>query len=424
VGHGRQRAPRGRRWGDAPPPDPVPSALSALHGLAAALVATTLAQALATLAVFALPTLAPQVARDLGVAPHLVGYQVALIYTAAATTSLRAGLVLARFGAARSTQAALAAAALGVTAIAWGGLVGAAAGSALLGIGYGLTNPAATQVLSRLAPANRRNMVFSIKQTGVPLGGAAAGLLLPVLSLLIGWRGALSVVAVLAGLAALALGAFRPAWDVPVEGQGAPGREGPRGLALLRSQPGLLSLAGMGACFSAMQLSLGAYAVTMLVEEFGWTPVAAGGAAAASLIAGAVGRLVWAAVADRLGAGLPVLAVIGLGTTLGAVAMPFALGWPWALVLALLCAFGACTAGWTGLSMAEGARLAPPGAAGAATGAILAVTFTGVVIGPSIFALTVSLVGSYVGAFGVLAVVPAVGASIAWRAYGQQRGGS
>ena len=137
----------------------------------------------------------------------------------------------------------------------------------------------------------------------------------------------------------------------------------------------------MGACFSAMQLSLGAYAVTMLVEEFGWTPVAAGGAAAASLIAGAVGRLVWAAVADRLGAGLPVLAVIGLGTTLGAVAMPFALGWPWALVLALLCAFGACTAGWTGLSMAEGARLAPPGAAGAATGAILAVTFTGVVIG-------------------------------------------
>jgi MFS family permease len=396
-----------------------------LHGLAAALIATTTAQALATLAVFALPTLAPLVADDLGVAPHLVGYQVALIYVAAASTSLRAGGILARFGPARSTQMALGAAALGAGGIAWGGLAGAAAGSLLLGIGYGLTNPAASQVLNQLAPANRRNMVFSIKQTGVPLGGAAAGLLLPGLSLLMGWRGALSVVALLAALAALAMGLFRPAWDGRAEGAAAPARSGPRGFALLRSRPGLVPLACMGACFSAMQLSLGAYAVTMLVEEFHWSAVAAGGAAAASLIAGAIGRLIWAAVADRIGAGLPVLAVIGLATALAASVMPFALGWPAAVVLVLLCAFGACTAGWTGLSMAEGARLAPPGAAGAATGAILAVTFTGVVVGPSIFALTVSLVGSYAGAFGVLAIVPAIGAGIAWhthRRLGSPRG--
>lgn len=194
--------------------DPVTPTLRLwLHGLAAALIATTTAQAPATLAVFALPTLAPLVADDLGVAPHLVGYQVALVYVAGASTSLRAGGILARFGAARSTQMALAAASIGAVAIAWGGLAGAAAGSLALGLGYGLTNPAASQVLNQLAPAKRRDMVFSIKQTGVPLGGAAPGLLLPGLSLLIGWQGALSIVALLAGLAALAMPGPSGCWQ-------------------------------------------------------------------------------------------------------------------------------------------------------------------------------------------------------------------
>jgi nitrate/nitrite transporter NarK len=229
-------------------------------------------------------------------------------------------------------------------------------------------------------------------------------------------------VAVLAALAMLALGLFRAAWDAPGVAAHGPARAGPRGVALLRARPALAAIAVMGATFSAMQLSLGAYAVTMLVEEFGWTPVAAGAAAAASLVSGAVGRLGWAALADR-GAGLPVLAMIGLGTTLGAAIMPFAAAWPAALVLALLCGFGACTAGWTGVAMAEGARLAPPGAAGAATGSVLAVTFTGVVVGPSIFALTIGLVGSYSGAFAVLAVVPLTGALIAWRAHRREQRG-
>ncbi len=45
-------------------------------GLAAALAATTGAQALATLAVFVLPVLAPAAAPDLGVPARWVGYQV------------------------------------------------------------------------------------------------------------------------------------------------------------------------------------------------------------------------------------------------------------------------------------------------------------------------------------------------------------
>ena len=70
--------------------------------------------------------------------------------------------------------------------------------------------------------------------------------------------------------------------------------------------------------------------------------------------------------------------------------------------------------------MAESARLAAPGRVGDAAGGVLAVAFAGVVAGPSLLALTVAaLGGSYTLAFGLLALLPLIGAVIAlgsgWR---------
>ncbi|MFC7539086.1 MFS transporter [Siccirubricoccus deserti] len=187
--------------------------MRAAGGLAAALFATTAAQALATLTVFVLPVLAPLAARDLGAAPHWVGWQVACIYLAASATSFLSAGALRRLGPARCTQIALAAAAAACGMMVGLGLAGAVLGSFLIGLGYGLTNPAASQVLARLAPTARRNMVFAVKQTGVPIGGALAGLVLPSLALGLGWRGAVIGVGVVLGVAALGFGVFRPAWD-------------------------------------------------------------------------------------------------------------------------------------------------------------------------------------------------------------------
>ncbi|WP_372623153.1 MFS transporter [Falsiroseomonas sp.] len=387
-----------------------------LHGLAAALMATTLAQVLATMAVYGLPVLAPMAARDLGVGAEMVGTQVAIVYAAASVTSMAFGRLPARLGPARCTQLALGAGAAGAAAVALGGLPGVAAGSVLLGVAYGLTSPPATLVLSRLAPPARRNMVFSIKQMGVPVGGTLAGLLLPSAALLLGWHGALATVAVVLAAAALGLGVFRRPWDAARDAAPEAGAQ-LGALAALRSGRGLMALAVMGASFSAVQLSLGAFAVTMLVQEFGWGAVAAGAAAAAVQASGAAARLLWAVLADRARSGLALLAAIGLGTAAAALAMPLALHWPAAAVLLLLCLFGACAAGWTGIAMAEVARRAPPGAAGAATGGVLSVTFTGVVLGPLIFAAAVSLLGSYATAFALIAALPLAGAAVAWGAH-------
>ena len=392
-----------------------------LDGLAAALVATTGAQALSTLAVYVLPILAPAAARDLGVAPGLIGMQVALVYGTAALVSVASGRALVRLGPARCTQLALAAGAAGAAALAFGGLLGVAIGSVMLGIGYGLTTPAATQVLARLTPATRRNLVFSVKQMGVPIGGALAGLLLPTLALVAGWRGAALCVATTLLLAAAALLPFCRSWDAARGAADGQPRLGT--IQALRAGRGLPAIAVMGASFSAVQLSLGAFAVTTLVGEFGWSVVAAGAAAAAVQASGAVARVVLAMLADHIRAGLPMLAAIGFGTAAAALAMPFALHWPDAMVLLLLCVFGTCSAGWTGIAMAEVARLAPPGAAGAAAGGVMAVTYVGVVVGPSLFAGATALVGSYTAAFAMLSVLPLLGAGVALRAYSSLKTG-
>ncbi|WP_270937944.1 MFS transporter, partial [Falsiroseomonas oryzae] len=260
-----------------------------LSPLAVALLATTVSQALATLAVFALPTLAAKAAADLGAAAHWLGLHVAIVYLHAAVVSASAAGVLRRLGPARCTQLALCVCAAGMALPAFGGLPGAALGAALIGAAYGLTNPAASEVLNRVAPPARRNLVFAVKQTGVPIGGVVAGLALPPLALAFGWPVALWLGAAACGLAAVLLWPLRAAWDQGRDAAAPLFAGRGRLLAGLGRGSALRQLAVVGALYAAVQVSFASYLVAMLVEEFGWNAVAAGAAAAAAQASGAVG---------------------------------------------------------------------------------------------------------------------------------------
>lgn len=170
-------------------PSGTPSAFKAVGGLSLALGLMTTVQGLATLMMLAVATLAPIIAIALDVGPEAVGFQISLIYTSGALISALAGTLVNRFGGCAISQAAMVLGALGCTVIASGSLLLMAFGSVLIGISYGLTNPAASQILNRLTPSHRRGLVFSIKQTGVPLGGVLAGLALPGVAIFFGWQG-------------------------------------------------------------------------------------------------------------------------------------------------------------------------------------------------------------------------------------------
>jgi MFS family permease len=83
-------------------------------------------------------------------------------------------------------------------------------GSLVIGAAYGLLNPAASDILVRHALAGQRSLIFAIKQTGVPLGGIAAGLLGPPLAVAYGWHAPPWVVSAARLLVAFASESMQP----------------------------------------------------------------------------------------------------------------------------------------------------------------------------------------------------------------------
>jgi hypothetical protein len=92
--------------------------------------------------------------------------------------------------------------------------------------------------------------------------------------------------------------------------------------------------------------------------------------------------------------------------------------WPFWLLCALAALLGSTAIGWTGLYLAEVARLAPPGRAGEATGGAMFMTFGGVVFGPPLVTGILAATGSYPAAFVTLAVLNLLAA--AWLAAGRE----
>jgi len=387
-------------------PGPGPSATPVV-------AVTTVVQVVVTMCSVIPAAIAPELARAFAVPTSLIGVQVSLIYLGAMATSLVSGVLIRRWGALRTNQAGLAFSGVGVALMATPSLFILAIGSVLTGFGYGLTNPAASHLLMRVTQPKTRNLVFSLKQTGVPLGGVAAGLTAPTLALVFGWQWALLAGAALA-LALLAIiQPFRRRWDQDRDPSVAL-RSNPAGdLRLVWRHPVLSRMSLVGFCYSAVQLSLTTFAVTMLVEELDFGLVEAGVVLSVLLVAGATGRLVWGGVADHLGDGNRVLMLTGLVAAAGgALTVLLSAGAAPAVVYGVLILFGVSAIGWNGVFMAEVARLAPEGQIGSATGGVMVSTYAGVLVGPVTFAGAFALVGEYTASFGLCAAVSLAGATL------------
>jgi MFS family permease len=144
--------------------------------------------ALSMLQVFVVPAIAPAMAAGLGVTESLVGVQVMLVYVTATIASLYAGSLVVRLGAVRATQLSIATGAAGLALSAIPSLPVIVLASVLLGLGYGLINPATGQMLEAAVSPERRAFAFSLKQSALPLGGVLAGLTAPGLALALGWQ--------------------------------------------------------------------------------------------------------------------------------------------------------------------------------------------------------------------------------------------
>lgn len=391
-----------------------------------ALGVTSLMQATTALLTGTLPVIGPILTAAAGVPPEWVGHLTAMSSLGTMLFLLGGNPLLPRFGAVRLLQLGvlLGAASLCLTMSGWWPVMLLSA--ILVGLGYGPSPPAGSEILHRYAPRRRRVLVFSIKQAAVPFGGAVAGIIVPPLAATFGWRVGLGG----AGLIAVAMVVLVQPWRARLDND----RDNPpaptesllsaaalkRPFAALAAVPDLKRLSYIGFAFAVAQGSLLGFFVTDLVDGLGVALPAAGLVFAVLQGTGVVARICVGWIADRIGSAQLILGVLTVGSTGAALlAAAMASDWPWWAFVAAAAAIGFAATSWNGVYLAEIARVAPEGRVGDATSGASLLAFVGYVIGPAVFASLAEGLGSYRTAFALVALLPLSASLIAlrrWRA--------
>jgi len=354
----------------------------------------TLIQIMISWAVFAPPVLAKQALPDMGLDPAWIGMQPTILFTAATFSSMMSAGLVARYNPMRASQIMVLLCAAGSICIATGNLWLVAIGSVLIGAALGPTTPASSHILSRVTPRHLQPLVFSIKQTGVPLGGVLAGFVGPPLTIMWDWHVAIMVVAG----ACLATAVITEIWIRGYARFADPAIQlrleliGP--LRLLLKSPILRWMLAGCVPLVIAQYALTTFIVLYLQEDIGLSVITAGAILAVAQASGGTGRIIFGAIASRWTT--PLVTLLMLAMLASAAALIYGVG-----VL-----FGAGAAGWNGVYLAEAARRAPGGEVSRTTGAIGFIIFGAVVIGPAVFGAIVATVSyevAYAG-IGVLAL--------------------
>lgn len=356
-----------------------------------------------------IPVLAPVLIGNGLIAPPLVGYLTGLSWLGAMIFLIGGTPITRAAGAGRALQFGAAVTALGIACILVPLPVTLILASVLIGLGYGPSAPAGSAILQRHAPKRQRNLVFSIKQAGVPLGGIVAALLLPPLTG-IGWHVAIGVSIALALFPLIVLQRLLkpidadrdPSVRVDLAAILAPANL-MTPLRAITSSAGLPRIAWAGFCFAVVQGTVFSYFITFAVAARGFDFAIAGVLFAVLQGTGVAGRIILGRVADGLDSTDRVLATVAVASA--ATTMALTVVSTLAGLLLLAAAAGFAIASWNGVLLAEVARLAPPAQVSEATSGVTLIVFIGYVLGPSGFGLLLEAGASYRLAFVVIAAV-------------------
>ena len=367
---------------------------------------TLLVQAATSMSTVAIPVLMPVAAGELKVPASYVGIFMSLIYLGATVFAPVSGYFINWFGPICVSQICLILCALGLGAVSIPTLAMMAIGTLIMGIGYGPVTPASSHVLVRTTPVSMMSMVFSIKQTGVPLGGALAGAIVPHLVVFFGWKISAVWVAGVNLMLVFFLNPYRKRFDTERSHRvRLSWKNAIEPIKMTLLHPDLRRLGITSFFFSIMQLCLVSFLVTYLIEHIEMTLIQAGGLLSVAQVSGVIGRIVWGAFADRCVSPRIMLGVLGIAMTGGAIAAAlFSPHWPYPAILSACALFGATAVGWNGVYLAEVARVAKPELTGMATGGTLFFTFLGILLGLPAFSMVVEITGSYPLGFVIVAL--------------------
>ncbi len=367
-------------------------------------------QTSAVMSLVTVPVLATEIAAETGLSASKVGLYTSLIFGAAMFTSAASGGVIQRLGPIRTNQVALVFSATALLLILTANPWWIALSAVLIGAGYGPNTPSGSEVLSRVTPPRMRGLVYSIKQSGAPLGAMAGGLILPAMVVIGDWRIAVVTGALIVYAAAVAVQPLRAHIDGGVRSAHLPRRVSTvDAIRETLSEPALRRLTVAAFVLMTVHTCFQTFTVAFLVEHVGLGLTLAGALFATLSVAAAVSRVALGWLSDRLGRARGVLITLSLAASATcALVATFTSEWSFAAML-FACAFaGVGSGGWYGVFLAEVARLAPSERVGVATGGALFFLYAAICVGPLVFTAMVSILGDYPGAFWLGAAVSLV----------------
>lgn len=364
----------------------------------------------ASMTTLVLPAVAPVVAREYGFDPSLIGYQISMVSLGMMVTLTLLGNTTRRYGAARTNQLGHTLIAIGMLILLLPWSVFLILGSLVIGLGYGMITPSASHLLMRYTAPERRSTVFSIHQTGIPVGGMLAALIAPAITVYAGWRWSVivSVILIISVVALMQRG--RKNWDDDRDHNAPVITANPlAGAIAIWHHPQLRYATIAGSCFSWIQFCVATFTVVACVATLDMSLVIAGTVLTVVQAASAGGRVLIGWIVDRVQNTAQVLAWNAAIVMLAALAaLSFSPTLPLPAVYVLFAVLGAASGCWPGALLAEVGRLAPPGQVSLAISGSLVITNVGKFIGPIIFANIYVLTHSYSIAFAALVVPAAV----------------
>ena len=134
--------------------------------------------------------LAPAIISELHIEASWLGVYVGMIAAVSLLVQAGCGSIIVRYGALRVSQISLLLTGVGLI-LAAPGIIALMVLSAIAIGASASSTPASSHLLSRYAPGKYAPLVFSAKQTAVPVALLIAGLIGPLLTEIYGWRHAL-----------------------------------------------------------------------------------------------------------------------------------------------------------------------------------------------------------------------------------------
>ena len=365
----------------------------------------TAAQASYSAVFLGLPVLAPHFQREYELGLVEIGLVLAAVNAGSIVTLLPWGLLTDRVGERAVLAAGLAAAAVALAGASFAPDLGLLVLALVVAGAAGASvNAASGRAVMSWFAAAQRGFALGIRQTAVPLGGAAAALVLPPVAAAGGLRAGILVLAggcLLTALAGAAgLREAPPDDGEPLGDVAHPLRDG----RIWRLSVGSSLLIGA-------QTSILAFAVLFLHGERGLSTAAAAGVLATMQALGAGLRVATGRWSDRIGARIAPLLRLSFALA-AALALSAALsGAPLALLVPALVAAGALSLSWNGLSFTATAELAGRARSGAALGFQQTALSVAAAATPPVFASLVHA-SSWAVAFGLAALLPLAGAGL------------